>query len=143
MGSQPVTMGTEAAIWARLIESQPKELTPDAARYLLALHFSESNQARLQVLADRSQEGMLSDHDTHDTREFDSYLHIANLLAVKQSRARLILDSPIGFSASFVNSHRRLDRTGQPRTSVYALQPAQTSKSGRPRSGARRSPYLL
>jgi hypothetical protein len=89
MGSQPITPGTEAAIWARLIESQPKELTPEAARYLLALHFSEGDQARLQVLADRSQEGMLSDVET---KEFDSYLHIANLLAVMQSKARLILD---------------------------------------------------
>jgi hypothetical protein len=81
--------GGEAAIWARLIESQPKEPTPEAARYLLALQFQESDQARLQELADRSQAGTLSEDDA---REFDSYLHIGNLLAVMQSKARLVLD---------------------------------------------------
>jgi hypothetical protein len=89
VSSQLITPRGEAAIWARLIESQPNELTPEAAQYLLALHFDENDQARLQVLADRSQEGTLSEDDA---REFDSYLHIANLLAVMQSRARLVLD---------------------------------------------------
>ena len=42
MNSQLFTPATEATIWARLIESQPTELTLDAARYLLALHFTDS-----------------------------------------------------------------------------------------------------
>jgi hypothetical protein len=89
LSSQLITPGGEAAIWARLIESQPNELTPEAARYLLALQFQESDQARVQELADRSQAGTLSEDDA---REFDSYLHIGNLLAVMQSKARLVLD---------------------------------------------------
>jgi hypothetical protein len=89
LSSQLITPGGEAAIRARLIESQPKELTPEAARYLLALRFHENDQARVQELADRSQSGSLSDDDA---REFDSYLHIGNLLAVIQYKARLVLD---------------------------------------------------
>ena len=90
MSSQLITPTGEAAIWARLIESQPKELTPETARYLLALQFNENDQARMQELADRSQAGTLSEDDV---REFDSYLHIGNLLAVMQSKARLVLAS--------------------------------------------------
>ncbi len=79
--AHPITPGGEAAIWARLIESQPGELTPEAARYLLALQFDEKDQSRVQELADRSQAGTLSEDDA---REFDSYLHIA--------KARIVLD---------------------------------------------------
>jgi hypothetical protein len=88
MSSQLVTPNREAAIWARLIQSQPEELTPEAARYLLGLGFSESDRARMQELADRSQAGTLTEEEA---AEFDSYLHIGNLLAVMQSRARLTL----------------------------------------------------
>lgn len=90
MSSQWITPEGEAAIWARLIESQPQGLTPEAARYLLALGFTENDQARLQELADHSQAGTLSEKEG---REFDSYLHIGNLLAVMQSKARLVLAS--------------------------------------------------
>jgi hypothetical protein len=74
---------------ARLIESQPQELTPEAARYLLQFGFGESDQARMQDLADRSEAGTLTDFEG---REFDSYQHVGNLLAFMQSRARLVLD---------------------------------------------------
>jgi hypothetical protein len=89
MSSQFVTPEGEAGIWARLMDSQPTELTPDAARCLLVLSFDEQDQARVQALAEQSQEGLL---DEDDAREFDSYLHIANLLSVIQSKARLALD---------------------------------------------------
>ncbi len=88
MSSQLITPKSEAAVWARLIESQPDNLAPEAAKYLLGLRFSESDQARMQDLADRSQAGTLSDDEA---REFDSYLHVGNLLAVMQSKARLAL----------------------------------------------------
>jgi hypothetical protein len=88
VSSQLITPRGEAAIWARLIESQPAELTPEAAKYLQGLRFTENDQARLQELADRSQDGTLSEDEG---REFDSYLHIGNLLAVMQSKARLVL----------------------------------------------------
>jgi hypothetical protein len=88
MSSQLVTPNREAAIWARLIESQPEELTPETARYLLGLGFGESDRARMQELADRSQAGTLTEEEA---AEFDHYLYIGNLLAVMQSKARLAL----------------------------------------------------
>lgn len=88
LSSQIVAPENEAGIWARLIESQPDDLTPEAAKYFLRLGFTERDQARMQDLADRSQAGTLTDSEA---REFDSYLHIGNLLAVMQSKARLAL----------------------------------------------------
>ncbi len=88
MGFQSIVPGSEAAIWARLIESQPEELNPEAAKYLLRLGFNDFDQSRLHELADRSQAGTLTEDEG---REFDSYLRIGNLLAVMQSKARLAL----------------------------------------------------
>jgi hypothetical protein len=42
----------------------------------------------MQDLADKSQAGTLTEDEE---RELDSYLHIGNLLAVMQSKARLVL----------------------------------------------------
>jgi hypothetical protein len=88
LSTQLVTPNSEAAIWARLIESQPRDLTPEAARYLLSLGFGESDLVRMEKLADRSQAGTLTEDEA---AEFDSYLPIGNLLAVMQSKARLAL----------------------------------------------------
>jgi hypothetical protein len=88
LSSQMVPADGEAKIWARIIESQPDDLTPDAATYLLRLRFTAEDQIRMQELAGRSEEGTLTESET---REFDTYLHIGNLLAVMQSKARLAL----------------------------------------------------
>ena len=42
----------------------------------------------MQELADRAQAGVLAENEA---AEFDSYLHIGNLLAVMQSKARVVL----------------------------------------------------
>ena len=88
MSSQIVPSDGEAKLWARLMESQPDDLTPEAAKYFLRLGFTQEDQIRMQQLAERSQEGNLTDTEA---REFDAYLHIGNLLAVMQSKARLVL----------------------------------------------------
>jgi hypothetical protein len=88
VSSQLVTPNREAAIWARLMDSQPQDLAPEAARYLLSLGFGQRDQARMQELADRSQAGILT---ADEAMEFDSYLRVGNLLAVMQSKARLAL----------------------------------------------------
>ncbi len=88
LSSQIVPTDSEAKLWARLIDSQPDDLTPEAAKYFLRLVFTEEDQTRMQRLADRSDEGTLTETEA---REFDTYLHIGNLLAVMQSKARLVL----------------------------------------------------
>ena len=88
MNSHAASPNSEAAIWARLMQSQKDELTPQAAEFLLAIDFGESDQQRMLQLAERSEAGTLT---AEVQIEFDGYLHVGNLLAVIQSKARLAL----------------------------------------------------
>jgi hypothetical protein len=88
MGSQLLSPNSEAAIWARLIQAQKDELSSDAAEFLLAIDFGERDRQRMEELADRSQAGSLT---AEEQTEFDGYLHVANLVAVMQSKARLAI----------------------------------------------------
>ena len=86
MSSQLVSPNREAAIWARLMQARNEELSPAVAEYLLSIRFGEDDREQLRRLAERSESGTL----TRDEEvEFDSYLHVGNLLAVLQSKARL------------------------------------------------------
>jgi hypothetical protein len=87
MGSQLLTT-REAAIWARLIQAQRGEIAPQVAEYFLSLAFGESDRHRMKQLAERSEGGTLT---PEEQTEFDSYLHVGNLLAVMQSRAKMAL----------------------------------------------------
>src|SRR5436190_17073489 len=88
MGSQlPTTQ--EAAIWARLIQAQRDELAPQVAEYLLSIAFGESDRQRMEQLAERSEAGTLT---PEERAELESYLHVGNLLAVMQSRARWLFN---------------------------------------------------
>jgi len=70
------------------MEARKKELSPEAAEYLLSITFPETDRKRLEQLAERSAAGTLTDEER---AEYDSYLHIGNLLAVMQSKARVAL----------------------------------------------------
>ena len=78
----------EPAIWARLMQTPGGELSPEAAEYLLSIRFGENDADRMGQLAERSESGELTDEER---AEFDSYLHVGNLLAVIQSKALLAL----------------------------------------------------
>lgn len=88
MESQMLSPNREPAIWARLLQTPGDELSPEAAEYLLSIRFAENDVDRMRQLAERSEAGELNDEER---TEFDSYLHVGNLLAVIQSKARLAL----------------------------------------------------
>ncbi len=88
MGSQILTPNREGAIWARLMEAQTDALSTEVAQHLLSIGFGESDRDRMQQLAERSESGTLTDEERE---EFDGYLHVGNLLAVMQSKARIAL----------------------------------------------------
>jgi hypothetical protein len=88
MGSQVVTPNTEAAILARIIQSEERELTPEVARYLLSMKLPSGDEERVQELSAKARSGSLTDSET---QELDSYLHIGILLGVMQSKARRLL----------------------------------------------------
>jgi len=88
MDAQILSANREPGIWARLMQNPGGELLPEAAEYLLSIRFADSDVDRMRQLAERSETGELTDEER---AEFDSYLHVGNLLAVIQSKARLAL----------------------------------------------------
>lgn len=88
MSSQVITPNSEAAILARIIQSDERQLTPEAARYLLSMKLPSADEDRVNELSSKAREGSLTEAET---QELDSYLHIGSLLAVMQSKARRLL----------------------------------------------------
>ena len=95
MSSQVVAPHTEAAIWARLFQLEEPAVTPDVARYLLALKFPAADERRIDELSAKARAGTLTDREA---QELDSYLHIGSLLAVMQSKARRLLKQSASFT---------------------------------------------
>jgi hypothetical protein len=88
MSLQVITPNTEAAILARIIQSDDRELTPDAARYLLSMRLASSDEDRVNELSAKARAGLLTEGEA---LELDKSLHIGSLLAVMQSKARRLL----------------------------------------------------
>jgi hypothetical protein len=86
---------TEAAIMARLIQSR-LEMDANVARYLLSFDFEPDDVERMNVLAERARAGSIS---PDEAAEMDSYLHVGNLLAIMQSKARIYLRQQNGSSS--------------------------------------------
>ena len=95
MSSQVVTPNTEAAILARIIQSEDKELTQDAARYLLSMKLPSVDEERVNELSAKARSGSLLDNER---QELESYLHIGMLLGVMQSKARQLLKQQPDFA---------------------------------------------
>ncbi|HYI97517.1 MAG TPA: hypothetical protein VEX68_28525 [Bryobacteraceae bacterium] len=85
MNSQIASTNSVAAILARLFQVRQDNLSRGAAEYLLSIQFEDRDLARMHSLAQLAQSGDLSEDDR---AELDSYLHVSNLLAVMQSKAR-------------------------------------------------------
>ena len=83
--SQLLGQRTESGILARLIETRSDSLSRDAANYLLSFRFGEDDISRMNELSERAQLGSLAGTEA---AELDSYIHVSNLLAVMQSKAR-------------------------------------------------------
>lgn len=84
---------SEVAILGRLFVNGQAELTPERARFLLELGFSEEDQARMAELTVLNQAGNLTDEE-HD--ELLGFAKAGCLLGILQSRARRVLRKPTG-----------------------------------------------
>jgi hypothetical protein len=85
MNSQVTNPNTEAAILARLIQTEQQELPRGAAEYLLSIRFGDRDTARMNELSELPRQGNLTNDEQ---AELDSYIHVGNLLAVMQSKGR-------------------------------------------------------
>jgi len=63
-------------------------LTPEIARKLVKLRFDAKAQARIDKLADKCNEGELTDDER---REYEAYVHIIDFIAILQAKARIFL----------------------------------------------------
>ena len=92
MSSQSANIDIEPVIWARLMQSQQRDISPETARYLLSIEFGETDRRRIEYLAGQSESGALT---SYEQAEFDGYLHVGNLLALMQSKARVVLGAKL------------------------------------------------
>ena len=60
----------------------------DVARWLVELHADKDLQARLDELADKNTEGVIT---PEELAEYDEYLRAAEVIAVLQAKARVAL----------------------------------------------------
>ena len=91
MSLQITTPNSEAAILGRLMGKLDHDLSPDAARYLLSIRFTEQDIARMNELSELARQGVLS---VQEQAELDSYIHVSNFLGIMQSKARRVLREP-------------------------------------------------
>ena len=93
----PTTLGTEGAIWNRVLQPGSKTLSLEAARFLLHLEFAPEDKDRMHVLAARARDGSLT---TAEQDEIRNYERVGNLLALMKSKARQRLKKPSSSNGS-------------------------------------------
>lgn len=76
------------AILKRVLDPHRERLTPDAARFFLDLDFSTADRRRVEQLSRSAKKGQLSDREQS---ELDSFLLVADLVGILQSKARKAL----------------------------------------------------
>lgn len=82
-----------AGVWERTIRGSQSELTPDAARYFLGLHFSNEDRARMNELAEKARAGSLS---PREEAELGNFMQLGWFLDLVKSKARLSLGAANG-----------------------------------------------
>jgi hypothetical protein len=90
-------MTKEAAILGRVFHPAKRAMSPEAARELLKLGFTERDHERMAALSAEAQTGQLT---RAERDELDTYINISHFLAAMQSTARTALKRPPGTSAA-------------------------------------------
>jgi hypothetical protein len=80
----------EAAILSRVIQGSKLRLSPEAARALLDLGFTEEDRKKMHDLAVKNQQGKLS---AEEERELDSYVRVGRFLDLLSAKAAKSLQS--------------------------------------------------
>jgi hypothetical protein len=88
MQSTSVVSSSEAALWGRLFEPAKIVLSQEAAHYILALSFPQSDIERMQELAEKARNGTLS---LEEQIELDNYERVGHVLSLMKSKARQAL----------------------------------------------------
>ncbi|HYV28027.1 MAG TPA: hypothetical protein VFA77_10870 [Candidatus Eisenbacteria bacterium] len=76
---------SEAAIWNRVVDPEAGDLAREAAESLLRIHLPESDQQRVNELAEKARQGALI---ASEEAELENYRHVGRLLELLKSKAR-------------------------------------------------------
>ena len=82
----------ETEVFDEILDPVSRCLTPEVARMLVALRSSPTTQARLDELADKCNEGLLS-HD--EQAKYAAYVRAIDFVSILQSKARKLLAASI------------------------------------------------
>src|SRR5687767_9049263 len=93
----------------RLLEPLGRIFTPEVARKLVNLRFDPQAQDRIDELAEKCNEGELSDEER---REYETYVYAIDFIAILQAKARALLKRS-GGSHSWPNDQAHV-RQGLP-----------------------------
>jgi hypothetical protein len=80
--------GENTSVLERLLDPISRCLTPESARALVALRADAVAQARIAQLAGECNEGRLEEEER---REYETNVHVGNVVAILQAKARLLL----------------------------------------------------
>ena len=86
-------MTTSASLLERMVDPISRALTPQAAEEIVNLRADAETQRRIDELADKCNEGLLSNEEQ---AEYQDYIALFNVLTVLQTRARGILSARDG-----------------------------------------------
>lgn len=84
---------TSTAILDNLLEPVAECFSPQIARQLVQLRADAATQARIDELAEKANEGELSDEER---QEYAAYVDAINFVGILQAKARRILASGTG-----------------------------------------------
>jgi len=76
---------SEMAILRRVVDSDQRVLSPDAARAILRLRFSASDRGRMNRLAAKNRQGKVK---SEEEVELNNYIRVGQTLGILQSKAR-------------------------------------------------------
>lgn len=79
-----------ADLLEHVLDPFTKCLTPDAARKIADFRADEETQQRIDELADKCNEGLLT---TAERREYDRYIATLDFITLLQAKARSLLDA--------------------------------------------------
>jgi hypothetical protein len=82
-----------SAVLERLVNPLGECFNPESAKRLLKLRADPQIQARVDQLADKSNEGTLT---PEERSEYESYVHFSTFVALLKSKARLMLSRSSG-----------------------------------------------
>lgn len=81
-------MNRTTATLDRLVEPMVRTFTPEVARSLIQLRADPELQARMDQLAEKCNEGLLT---SEEREEYETSVRFANYLAIIQAKARRLL----------------------------------------------------